>query len=105
MGFKAKLEDGRVILSWRRYKRGDFKSYVVVKSLDAQPGFPDTPPLTLSDYVDTVRFDDGRLVPGTWHYRLCILTRYGDRWVSPVVTVVVGPNDVRHDPPTEADFE
>jgi hypothetical protein len=105
MGFKAKLEDGRVILTWRRYKRGDFRTYVLMKSVDAFPSYPESPALLSSDYVDTVHYEDGKLSPGTWHYRLCILTKFGDRWVSPVLTVVVGADDVRHDPPTEADFE
>jgi hypothetical protein len=105
MGFNAKLEDGRVLLNWRRYKRGDFRTYILLKSADAAPEYPGAPALLSSDYVDTVHYVDGRLVPGTWHYRLCILTKFGDRWVSPVLTVVVGPEDVRHDPPTEADFE
>jgi len=105
IGFKAKLEDGRVMLTWRRYKRGDFRTYILMKSVDAAPSYPESPALLSSDYVDTVHYEDGKLTPGTWHYRLCILTKFGDRWVSPVLTVVVGPEDVRHDPPTEADFE
>jgi hypothetical protein len=105
IGLKAKIEDGRVLVSWRRYKRGDFKSYHLLKSTDASPSYPETASLYSTDYSDKIGFEDAKLAPGTWHYRLCIVTRYGDRWVSPVITVVVGPGDVRHDPPTEADFE
>ena len=55
--------------------------------------------------ADRTRFEDGKLAVGTWRYRLCIVTVFGDRWVSPVVTVKIGPGDLRRDPPTEADFE
>ena len=50
-------------------------------------------------------YEDGFLTAGTWRYRLCIVTRYGDRWVSPVVTVVIGPEQVKRSAPTVADFE
>lgn len=105
MGLQARVNDGRVILTWRRYKRDDFKSYQLVKSADAKLQYPDTPALFSADGADETRFEDGKLSAGTWHYRLCIVTRFGDRWVSPVVTVVVGPGDLRRVPPTEADFE
>lgn len=105
MGFKAALDDGRIILTWRRYKRNDFASYQLLKSADAAPQYPDTAALLSSDAVDTLRYEDGKIAVGTWHYRLCIVTRFGDRWVSPVVTVVVRPEDLKRAVPTEADFE
>ncbi len=105
MDFHARVDDGRVILSWRRYKRDDFKSYQLLKSTDTRLEYPDTPPLYSADSADRTRFEDGKLAVGTWRYRLCIVTVFGDRWVSPVVTVKIGPGDLRRDPPTEADFE
>jgi hypothetical protein len=104
-GFSAKIDDGRVVLTWRRYKRDDFRSYQVVKSTETAPQYPDVHPIFSSEYVDATRFEDGRLDVGTWRYRLCIVTRFGDRWVSPPVTVVIRPEDVKRAPPTEADFE
>jgi hypothetical protein len=104
-GFAAKIDDGRVILTWRRYKRDDFKSYQVVKSTDSAPQYPEVPSVFYGDGADATRFVDGKLDVGTWRYRLCIVTRWGDRWVSPPVTVVVRPEDIKRAPPTEADFE
>ncbi len=105
-GFKAKLDAGRVILTWRRYKRDDFASYAVVKSdKDSNPGYPGSPVVVTFAGADGVRWVDGKLAPGTWNYRLVITTRYGDRWVSPVVPVVVGPGDLRRPPPVDSDFE
>ena len=105
-GFKAKLADGRVLLTWRRYRRDDFISYSVVKAgeKDADPGFPGTPAVGTFYAAEAVKAQDGKLAAGTWNYRLVITTRYGDRWVSPVASVVVGPGDVRHAPPVNSDF-
>jgi hypothetical protein len=105
-GFKAKLDAGRVILTWRRYKRDDFASYVVVKSdKDSDPSYPGSPVVVTFVGADGVRWVDGKLSPGTWNYRLVITSRFGDRWVSPVVPVVVGPGDLRRAPPVDSDFE
>ncbi len=102
-GFKAKLEAGRVNLSWRRYKRDDFASYAVVKSdKDSDPG---APVIVTFSGADGVRWVDGKLSPGTWFYRLIITSRYGDRWSSPAVPVVIGAGDLRRPPPVDSDFE
>ena len=106
IGFKAVINDGRVVSTWKRYKRDDFTAYKLVKSTaEAAPVFPTTAPLYSTLAPGDTEFDDGNLAAGTWHYRLCILTRYGDLWVSPVVTVVVDPGQVRRSTPTVADFE
>jgi|GEM_PF-1523408 len=105
MRFAARIDDGRVILTWRRYKRDDFKSYQLVKSADASPQYPDVHALFYAEDAGVTTYQDGKLEPGTWHYRVCIVTRFGDRWVSPVVDVVVKPEDIKRAPPTEADFE
>lgn len=106
IGFKAVLNDGRVIATWRRYKRDDFTSYKIVKSLGKdKPVFPDDPAVFGSDAPGDLRFEDGKLAEGTWHYRLCIITRFGDRWVSPVAVVTITAADLKRAAPTEADFE
>lgn len=106
VGLKAVINDGRVILTWKRYKRDDFSSYKLVKSqTNAKPVFPDDPVIFYGDAPGELRFEDGKLAIGTWHYRLCIITRFGDRWVSPVATVSIGPEDVKRAAPTSADFE
>jgi len=105
-GFKAKLADGRVLLTWRRYKRDDFVSYAIVKSSekDADPGYPGTPAVATFAAPEGVKAEDGKLAVGTWNYRLVITTRFGDRWVSPVLPVVVNTGDIRHTPPVNSDF-
>jgi hypothetical protein len=105
-GFKAKLDAGRVLLTWRRYKRDDFASYAVVKSdKDPNPGYPGSPVVVTFAGADGVKWTDGNLTPGTWNYRLVITTKWGDRWVSPVVPIVVGAGDVKRAPPVDSDFE
>lgn len=104
-GFTAKLKDGRVVLSWRRYKRDDFVSYAVVKSdKDSDPAYPGAIAVVTYSAPEGRSYDDGKLAPGTWNYRLVITTRWGDRWVSPVVPVVIGAGDLRRAPPGESDF-
>ena len=106
VGFKAVVDDGRVVSTWKRYRRDDFVAYRLVKSeTDAAPVFPATKAIYTTVQAGDTMYEDGYLSAGTWHYRLCIVTRYGDRWVSPVVTVVVGPDQVKRSAPTVADFE
>ena len=106
IGFKAAVEDGRVVSTWKRYRRDDFISYRLVKSdADAAPVFPATKAIYTTVQAGDTMYEDGFLTAGTWRYRLCIVTRYGDRWVSPVVTVVIGPEQVKRSAPTVADFE
>jgi hypothetical protein len=106
MGFKAVVDDGRVVSTWKRYKRGDFAAYKMLKSASKDaPVFPEDAAFWSSSTVGDTFNEDGKLTPGTWHYRLCITTIFGDRWLSPVVTVVVKPEDLKREPPTAADFE
>ena len=105
-GFKAVIDDGRVISTWKRYRREDFAAYRVVKSdADGAPVYPATKAIYTTVQAGDTMFEDGFLTAGTWHYRLCIITRFGDRWVSPVVTLVIGPDQVKRSAPTVADFE
>lgn len=105
IGFKVKLEDGRVIATWRRYKRDDFKYYKLTKSLDADPPYPGKAALYSGVYPGDTRFEDGQLSTGTWHYRVFILTQFGDLWASPPADVTIRPEDVKRAAPTDADFE
>jgi hypothetical protein len=104
--FKAVVNDGRVVSTWKRYRRDDFVSYRLVKSdSDVAPVFPSAKAIYTTNQAGDTAYEDGFLTAGTWHYRLCIVTRYGDRWVSPVVTVVIDPDQVKRSAPTVADFE
>ncbi|MFI5350764.1 MAG: hypothetical protein ACHQ2Z_14550 [Elusimicrobiota bacterium] len=106
IGFKAVVDDGRVVSTWKRYRRDDFLAYRLVKSdTDAAPVFPATKAIYTTTAPGDTMYEDGFLSVGTWHYRLCIITRYGDRWVSPVVTLTLGADQVKHVVPTVADFE
>ena len=105
-GFKAVVDDGRVISTWKRYRRDDFSAYRIVKSeTDAAPVYPATKAIYTTVQAGDTMFEDGFLTAGTFHYRLCIITRFGDRWLSPVVTVVISPDQVKRSAPTVADFE
>ena len=105
MGFKAKLADGKVVLTWRRYRRDDFVSYAVVKAdKESDPVHPGPWTIATFSAPEGLRYEDGKLSPGTWNYRLVITTRFGDRWVSPLIPVAVGEADVRHTPPGDSDF-
>jgi hypothetical protein len=106
IGFKAVLDDGRVVTTWKRYRRDDFIAYRLVKSdSDAAPVFPATKAIYTTTMMGDTMYEDGFLTAGTWNYRLCIVTRYGDRWVSPVVKIVISPEQVKRSAPTVADFE
>jgi hypothetical protein len=104
-GFKAELNDGRVVAAWKRYKRQDFRQYRLLKSSKEQPVCPDDEPVFTSSTISDTRFEDGKLQAGTWRYRLCITTVFGDRWLSPVVTVTIAPEQLTRAAPTAADFE
>jgi hypothetical protein len=106
IGFKAVLDDGRVVSTWKRYRRDDFVSYRLVKSdTDKAPTYPETKPIYTTTMMGDTMYEDGFLTAGTWNYRLCIVTRYGDRWVSPVVTIVISPDQAKRSAPTVVDFE
>ncbi|HEX4047295.1 MAG TPA: hypothetical protein VH309_05650 [Elusimicrobiota bacterium] len=106
IGFTAELKNGRVLTGWKRYTRDDFASYRLVKSeKDADPVYPETPAIYTTRQAGDTAYEDGFLTAGTWHYRVCVLSVYGDRWLSPVVTVVVTPADAKRAAPTINDFE
>lgn len=106
IGFTAKVEGGRVIARWKRYKRDDFYAYELLKSeKDSDPAFVPKKSLYTTHNVGDLEFEDGKLAATTYHYRLVIITAFGDLWVSPVVTVTVAPEDLARPVPTVADFE
>lgn len=105
-GFDAKLKDGVVKTTWKRYKRDDFASYKLVKSASKDsPVYPEDPAIFTIGNSLNVAYDDGKLSPGTWRYRLFIVTAFGDRWMSPVVAITIKPEDLSRAAPTAADFE
>ena len=106
IGLTAKVEGGRVLLNWKRYKRDDFYAYELLKSeTDAEPAYVPKQSLYSAHGVGDIDFEDGKISAGTCHYRLVVVTKFGDLWVSPVVTLTVGEADLRRSIPTVADFE
>jgi hypothetical protein len=105
IGFTVKVADGRVIAAWKRYKRDDFFAYALLKSDKDEPVYAAKRALYETHNVGDLGFEDGRLTVGTFRYRLVIITSFGDLWVSPVVSVTVGPGDLKRATPTVADFE
>ena len=105
IGFSARYADGAVQTQWKRYKRDDLRFYKVVKSKTNQsPVYPEDGYVTcLTDSYQT-SYRDKNVLPGVWYYRVCVVTKGGDRWVSSVAKVVVGGNKTTA-VPTEADFE
>lgn len=106
MGFTAKVEDGRVLAKWKRYKRDDFYAYELLKSdTNADPAYAPKKSLYVTHSVGDLGFEDGKISAGTWRYRLVIVTSFGDVWISPVVTLTIGEADLKRPVPTVADFE
>jgi hypothetical protein len=108
IGLQAKAEGPAVKLSWKRYKRGDFKFYKLVRSTtNANPMFPDDGAIKFSVDPGETTYED-LAQPGTSYYRLCVITQAGDRWVSPVVSVnsqSAAKSGAPSKPPTPEDFE
>ena len=106
IGFTARYQNGRVITSWRRYKRADFKSYRLVRSSTMRdPVYPENGELFSTADRAVTRYEDARVDDGIWYYRLCVITKGNHRWVSPAIEIVVdrmaGPEGV----PAPQDFE
>ncbi|VAV85778.1 hypothetical protein MNBD_DELTA01-1964 [hydrothermal vent metagenome] len=107
IGFKAKLKDGKVYTSWKRYTRADFKYYKVVKSrTNRNPVYPEDGAVFYSGDSTETRFKDHEVEPGVWYYRLCIITKQNRRWVSSVVMIRTNTQSRSHStPPTYKDFQ
>ena len=104
IGFSAVYQDGVVKTQWKKYLRDDLKYYKLVRSeTNPNPVYPDDGYIFYSTDPGNTTFTDKKVRPGTWYYRVCIITRHGDRWVSPVVTVNI--EQARRSAPTARDFE
>jgi len=106
MGFAARYKSGKVLTSWKRYKRADFRSYKLVRSSTMHdPVFPENGEIFSTSQATVTAFEDGAVDPGVWYYRLCIITKTGERWVSPVVEVKAVSETVLGNMPKDKDFE
>ena len=103
VGFSAKYMDGRVVTEWKTYLRDDFKMYKLVKSSkNKNPVYPEDSYIFYSPDPEANYFEDRKLKEGVWYYRLCIITKNRDRWVSPVVRIKI---DSISSAPTAKDFK
>jgi hypothetical protein len=106
IGFSARYEGGRVIATWKQYKRQDFKAYKLVRSSTMHdPVFPENGELFSTENRSVTQFVDFKLDSGIWYYRLCVITKANNRWVSPVVEIVVNNETGPETVPTAKDFE
>jgi hypothetical protein len=106
IGFQARYEGGRVITAWRKYKRADFLAYKLVRSSTMRdPVFPENGELFSSFKSYVTKYDDAKVDDGVWYYRLCVITKGNNRWVSPVIEVVVNHGTGVESIPTPQDFE
>lgn len=104
VGFSAVYNNGVVETRWKKYLRDDLKYYKLVRSENnPDPVYPEDGYIFYATDPGQTTFTDSSVTPGTWYYRLCIITRQGDRWVSPVVTVEV--EETRRSAPTSKDFQ
>ncbi|OGS39997.1 MAG: hypothetical protein A3J82_08605 [Elusimicrobia bacterium RIFOXYA2_FULL_69_6] len=106
IGFSAWYEGGRVIAAWKKYKRADFKAYKLVRSSTMHdPVYPENGELFSTNKPAVTRYVDDKVDTGIWYYRLCVITKENNRWVSPVVEIVVNKDAGPEPPPTAKDFE
>jgi hypothetical protein len=105
-GFSAWYEGGNVIATWRKYKRGDFKAYKLVRSSTMHdPVYPENGELFSSENRAVTKYVDAKIDSGIWYYRLCVITRDHNRWVSPVIEIVVNKDTGPETVPTAKDFQ
>ena len=106
IGFAARYEGGRVVATWKTYKRADFKAYKLVRSSTMHdPVYPENGELFSTDNRAATRYVDAKLDAGLWYYRLCVITKNNNRWVSPVVEIVVNKETGPETVPTAKDFQ
>ena len=104
IGFRAEYQNGVVNTQWKKYLRDDLKYYKVVKSnTNPDPVYPDDGYVYYSNKSSQTAFADKKISHGTWYYRVRIITREGDRWVSPVVRIDI--EQTLRTTPTAKDFE
>ncbi|MBI5239139.1 MAG: hypothetical protein HY926_01575 [Elusimicrobia bacterium] len=106
IGFSAWFEGGRVLATWKKYKRADFKAYKLVRSSTMHdPVYPENGEIFSADKPSVTKHVDAKVDTGIWYYRLCVITKENNRWVSPVVEIVVNRDAGRETVPSAADFE
>ena len=106
IGFAARYEGGRVIATWKKYKRLDFKAYKLVRSSTMHdPVYPENGEYFSTDQRELTKYVDTKVNGGIWYYRLCVITKNNNRWVSPVVEVVVNRDTGPETVPTAQDFQ
>ena len=107
VGFTARfIGDGKVEISWKRYKRPDFLAYKLVRSSTMHdPVYPENGHIFSASRPGTIRYKDVKVDTGVWYYRLCVITKGGNRWVSQVAAVEVNNETSAEGVPTAKDFE
>ncbi|MCX5795241.1 MAG: hypothetical protein NTY77_07100 [Elusimicrobia bacterium] len=106
IGFSAWYEGGRVIATWKKYKRADFKAYKLVRSSTMHdPVYPENGELFSAGDRAVTRYVDAKVDGGIWYYRLCVITKGNNRWVSPVIEIVVNKDVGPEAVPKAKDFE
>lgn len=105
IGFEAALEGGVVRTSWKKYKRDDFLYYKLMRSSNPDPVYPDEAAVFVGTEPGQTSFEDASATPGTWNYRVCVITKSKHRWVSPVVTLKIDAATIGAEPPGASDFE
>ena len=106
IGFAARYEGGRVIATWKKYKRADFKAYKLVRSSTMHdPVYPENGELFSTGNRAVTQYVDAQVDSGLWYYRLCVITQDNNRWVSPVIEIVVNKDTGSEAVPTPKDFE
>lgn len=106
VGAKAVLEDGSVKISWKKYTRSDLLFYKVVKSkTNKNPVYPEDGYIFYTTDENVTSFCDKKIEEGVWYYRVCVITKAKERWVSEVIQMNIKKESVENKIPTEKDFE
>ena len=93
LNFTAELTPaGEVEMHWAPYNNTeDFRFYKVVRSTtNPDPVYPEDGYVKYYGNIDADSYIDTNPPKGTIYYRVCVITKNGDRWVSNVVTIENG---------------
>jgi len=99
LNFTANLTDaGEVEMHWTPYNNTeDFRFYKVVRSTtNPDPVYPDDGYIKYYGNIDADSYVDKYPPKGTIYYRVCVITKNGDRWVSNVVTIENGSQGLQN---------
>jgi len=93
-GLDVSLKDGSVYLEWEAYTEEDFKWYKILKSeTNTQPVYPD-------DHVEHIFVESEvdqaweKPRPGTFYYRVCVVTQENARLCWDVVLLELDKEDI-----------